>query len=106
MEWTFLAFTLLCLAYLVYIVRAYSAQASEWNAKVRQAQAEVDASDAQVQAFVKGKEEALARTHTIEAELQTIENLKNELKNRIEEVKREHSKKGKVVLHRQGSQEG
>ncbi len=106
MEWAFIAFTLCSLAMLVKIVRGYSAQASEWNAKVRQAQVEMDASDAHVQGFVKGKEESLARTQAIEAEMQTMENMKKELQNKIEEVKREHSKKGKVIFHRQGPQEG
>ncbi len=106
MEWAFIAFTFCSLAMLVKIVLAYSAQASEWNAKVRQAQAEMDASDAHVQGFVKGKEESLARAHAIEAEMQAMENMKKDLQNKIEEIKRDHSKKGKVIMHRQGPQEG
>lgn len=106
MEWAFVAFTFCCLAFLVKLLLNYSAQASEWHAKVRQAKAEMDASDGQVQEFVKGKEESLARMHAIEEEMKTLENMKTEMKNKIEEVKRDHSKKGKVILHRQGPQEG
>ena len=106
MDWMFVAFTFCCLAFLVKLLLAYSAEASEWHAKVRQVQAEMDAADGQVQEFVKGKEESLARAQAVEAELQALENMKKELQGKIEEVKREHSKKGKVVLHRQGPQEG
>ena len=106
MEWSFIAFTFCCLAFLVKLLLNYSAQASEWNDKVRQAQAEMDAAGGQVQEFAKGKEEALARMHTAETEIQTLENMKKELQGKIDEVKREHSKKGKIIMHRQGPQEG
>lgn len=106
MEWGFVAFTVCCLAFLVKMLLGYSAQASEWNAKVRQAKAEMDASDGQVQQFVTDKEESLARTHAAEEELKALEKMKADLKNKIEEIKRDHSKRGKVVLHKQGSQEG
>ena len=106
MDWMFIAFTFCCLAFLVKLLLNYSAQASEWHAKVRQAEVEMDAADGQVQEFVKGKEESLARTQAVEAEMQTLENMKKELQGKIEEMKREHSKKGKVILHKQGPQEG
>ena len=106
MAWMFIVFIFCCGAFLVKLFLGYSAQASEWNAKVRQAQAEMDASDAQVQEFVKGKEESLARMHAVEAKMQTLENMKKDLQNKIEDIKRDHSKKGKVIMHRQGPQEG
>lgn len=106
MELLFGGLLLGCLAFLVRIVLEYSSQASVWNDKVRQAEVQMAAAENQVQEFVKGKEEALARIQAVEVEMQALENMKNDLKNRIDEMKKQHAKKGKVILHRQAPQEG
>jgi predicted phage-related endonuclease len=106
MEWVFGGLTVGCLVFLAKILLDFSHQAAEWHAKVRQADADKNAAEAHVGSFAKAKEESLARIAGIEAELQTMENMKVELKNKIEDLKRDHAKKGKIILHRQGPQEG
>ncbi|MSS73729.1 MAG: hypothetical protein EXS64_19910 [Candidatus Latescibacteria bacterium] len=80
--WVFGILTFGCLAILVKILLDYSAAASEWHAMVRQAKVQQAQAESQVDVFVKGKEEALARTSTVEQE------------------RKQHEKKGKVILHR------
>ena len=104
MEWMFGILTFGCLFLLVKMLRDYSSVASEWHAQVRQARAEKEQAEAQVGVFVKGKEEALARISALEQEMKPMENMKTDLRNKIEEVRKQHEKKGKVVLHRQGQQ--
>lgn len=89
-----------CLAILVKILLDYSAAASEWHSMVRQAKVQQAQAESQVDVFVKGKEEALARTSALEEQMKALENMKTDLKNKIEEVRKQHDKKGKVVLHR------
>ena len=105
MEWVFCLLTVGSLVILIKMVLDYSSEASEWHAKVRQAEAEQEMAESQVEGFVKGKEESLARANTVDAEMKSLENKKNELKNKIEEMKQEHAKKGKVLLHRQDQQD-
>jgi len=100
MEWMFGILTFGSLALLVKMLLDYSSAASEWHGKVRQARAAQEQAEAQVEVFVKGKEEALARTKALEEEMKTLEGMKNELRNKIEEIRKQHEKKGKVVLHR------
>jgi hypothetical protein len=105
MEWVFGLLTFGSLAFFVKVLLDYTSEASEWHAKVRQAEEEREVAESQVEGFVKGKEESLARTSAMEAEMKSLENMKNDLKNKIEEMKKQHAKKGKVILHRQGQQE-
>ena len=98
--WVFGILIFGCLAILVKILLDYSSSASEWHNMVRQARAQQDQAESHVDVFVKGKEEALARTHVLEEEMKTLENMKTELRNKIEEVRKQHDKKGKVILHR------
>lgn len=100
MEWMFGILTFGSLALLVKMLLDYSSAASEWHAKVRQARAAQEQAEAQVNVFVKGKEEALARINALEEEMKSLEAMKNELRNKIEEIRKQHEKKGKVVLHR------
>ncbi|OGG55875.1 MAG: hypothetical protein A3F84_21315 [Candidatus Handelsmanbacteria bacterium RIFCSPLOWO2_12_FULL_64_10] len=104
MEWMFGGLTVGCLFLLVKIMLDYSSGASEWHTQVRQARAAKEQAEAQVDVFVKGKEESLARISVLEEEMKALENMKNELRNKIEEVRKQHDKKGKVILHRQGQQ--
>lgn len=104
MEWVFGVLTVGSLAILVKMVLDYSSKASEWHAKVRQAEAERGVAESQVEVFIKGKEEALARTNALDAEMKSLENMRDDLKNKIEEVKKQHAKKGKIIFHRQEQQ--
>jgi hypothetical protein len=104
MEWVFGVLTIGSLAILIKMMLDYSSEASEWHAKVQQAEAEREVAESQVAVFIKGKEEALARTNALEAELKSLENMRTDLKNKIEEMKKQHAKKGKVILHRQEQQ--
>jgi hypothetical protein len=106
MEWVFGGLIVGSLAFLVRILLEFSHEAADWHAKVRQAENEKQAAESHVGTFVKAKEESLARIAAIEAEIQSMDQMKTELKNKIEEVKKDHAKKGKVILHRQGPQEG
>lgn len=98
--WVFGILTFGCLAILVKILLDYSSAASEWHALVRQARAEKEQAESQVEVFVKGKGEALARTSALEQEMKALESMKTDLRNKIEEVRKQHDKKGKVILHR------
>lgn len=104
MEWMFGALTFGCLAILVKVLLDYSSEASEWHAQVRQARAAKEQAESQVDVFVKGKGEALARISALEEEMKALESMKTDLRNKIEEVRKQHDKKGKVILHRQGQQ--
>ncbi|GEM_PF-6825121 len=104
MEWMFGILTFGSLALLVKMLLDYSSSASEWHGKVRQARAAKEQAEAQVDVFVKGKAEALARINTLEEEIKSLEGMKTELRNKIEEIRKQHDKKGKVILHRQGQQ--
>ena len=105
MEWVFGVLTFGCLAFLVKILLDSASAASEWHAQVRQAEAEQAMAEGQVGEFVKGKEEALARISKTEEEMKALESMKNELREKIEELKKQHSKKGKVILHRGAQQQ-
>ena len=85
---------------MVKILLDYSSEASDWHAQVRQAEAEQRLAESQVGEFVKGKEEALGRISKIEEDMKAMESMKNELRTKIEEVRKQHEKKGKVIMHR------
>ena len=104
MEWVFGALTLGCIIFFIKILSDYSSRAKQWHARVRQCQAEQRQSESQFGEYTKGKEAALARTIDLEEQVKTLEQMRNDLKTKIEDLKRDHAKKGKVILHRQSDQ--
>ena len=104
MVWIFGGLTIGCLAFLIKILFDYSSSSSVWYNKVQDAKYQKEQAEGKVGELLGGKDAAKARTLEFEEEVKTLEKMKAELKGKIEEVKREHTKKGKVILTRTPNQ--
>ena len=104
MVWIFGGLTIGCLAFLIKILFDYTSSSSGWSAKVQDAKYQKEQAEGKVGELIEGKDAAKARTLEFEEEGKTLDKMKAELKGKIEEVKREHTKKGKVILQRTPNQ--
>lgn len=100
MELLFLGLALGCLGFLVKIVMDYLHEVPQWSTKVRQAEAERNQHEAQVQSLLQAKEGAAQQSQAIGEEIKTLEGMRDELKREIDKVKKEMARKGKIIMTR------
>jgi peptidoglycan hydrolase CwlO-like protein len=100
MELLFLGLALGCLGFLVKIVLDYLHEIPQWSTKVRQAEAERNQHETQVQALQQAKEGAAQQAQAIAEEIKNLEGMRDELKREIDKTKKEMARKGKIIMTR------
>ena len=104
MVWIFAGLTIGCIAFLIKILFDYTSASSVWYGNLKDAKYQKEQAEGKVGELIEGKDAAKARTLELEEEVKTSEKMKAELKGKIKEVKREHTKRGKVILQRTPNQ--
>lgn len=100
MELLFMGLALGCLGFLVKIVLDYLHEVPQWISKVRQAEADRNQHEAQVQALLQAKEGAAQQAQAINEEIKNLEGMRDELKREIDKTKKEMARKGKIIMTR------
>ena len=100
MELLFIGLALGCLGFLVKIVLDYMHEVPQWSTKVKQAEAEKNQHESQVEALKQAKQGAADQAETMSAEIKNLEGMRDELKRDIDKAKKELAKKGRIIMTR------
>lgn len=101
MEFVFIGLALGCAGFLFKIVSEYLNETPVWNAKIEQAEDERERYEAQVETLQAAKNDSAAISKKMDEEIKSLERMRDDLKNQIEETKKEMARQGKIIMKRQ-----
>lgn len=104
MEFVFIGLALGCAAFLFKIVSEYLNETPVWQTKIEQAEDERVQYESQVEALLASKNDSAAQAKTMDQEIKSLEQMRDELKVKIETTKKEMARQGKIIMKRQPSE--
>ncbi|MGA1199011.1 MAG: hypothetical protein ACO36I_21160 [Candidatus Latescibacterota bacterium] len=104
MEFVFIGLALGCGAFLFRIVSEYMSETPIWQTKIEQAEEERLQYEAQVESLMASKDDSAAQAKTMDQEIKTLEQMRDELKSQVETTKKEMARQGKIIMKRQSSE--
>lgn len=103
MTFLFIGLSIGCAAFLFKIVSEYMNETPVWNAKITQAEAEKEQYESQVQTLIQAKENSAEVAKKMDQEIKSLDQIRDELKSKIETTKKEMARQGKIIMKRQSS---
>lgn len=104
MEFVFIGLALGCAAFLFKIVSEYLNETPVWQTKIEQAEDERVQYESQVEALLASKNDSSAQAKKMDQEIKSLEQMRDELKLKVETKKKEMARQGKIIMKRQPSE--
>lgn len=101
MEFLFIGLAIGCAAFLFKIISEFMHETPVWQGKIDQAEDEREKYEAKLEMLSSAKDDSAAVAKQMDAEIKTLEQMRDELKTTIEETKKEMARQGKIIMKRQ-----
>ena len=101
MEFLFIGLALGCAAFLFKMISQFMHETPEFQTKITQAEQERESYESQFASLIAAKDDSAEAAKKMDQEIKSLEAMRDELKTKIEQTKKEMARQGKIIMKRQ-----